>query len=149
MHGVQIPPPPLFSGVTPAEPPSETAPVEPSSPAPAPEPKRLADFLATQPGIFAAAAFVQGAAFASVHFPLKPDLDAVRDFMGAFIDGTRDSAGRLGWDRVLTIACEQFHLTAVFRDSHFIVALHYDRVLPPLTHDALITAADDLSEAAG
>ena len=59
----------------------------------------------------------------------------------------RDSAHRLGWNRVVTIPCEQFHLTAVVRDTHFIVALHHDRVLATLTYDALIAAADDLGKA--
>ncbi|MGA3172024.1 MAG: hypothetical protein ABSE62_13535, partial [Chthoniobacteraceae bacterium] len=112
-----------------------------------PEAKRTVDFLATQPGVFAAAAFVQGAAFASADFPRKPDLDALRDFMGSFVDHTHESGQRLGWNRVLTIACEQFHATAVVRESHFIVALHHDRVLSSVAHDALIAAADDLSKA--
>jgi hypothetical protein len=69
--------------------------------------------------------------------------------MGFFIDQARDSAHRLGWNRVLTIPCEQFHLTAVVRDTHFIVALHHDRVLTPLTYDTLIAAADDLGKGSG
>jgi hypothetical protein len=92
---------------------------------------------------------VQGAVFASADFPRKPDLDALRDFMAAFIDSARESGRRLGWNRALTIPCEQFHLTAVVRDTHFIVALHHDRVLASATHEALIAAADALSEAAG
>jgi hypothetical protein len=118
-------------------------------PAATPEAKHTADLLAGQPGIFASAAFVQGAVFASADFPRKPDLDALRDFMGAFIDSARENGRRLGWNRVLTIPCEQFHLTAVVRDTHFIVALHYGRVLASDTYDALISAADDLSKAAG
>ncbi len=150
-RGFQVPPPRLFAAGTPrAEPPSQAAPVEPlPPPAPTPEAKHTADFLAVQPGIFASAAFVQGAVFASADFPRKPDLDALRDFMGAFIDRARENGRRLGWNRVLTIACEQFHLTAVVRDTHFIVALHHDRVLASPTYDALIAAADDLSKAAG
>jgi hypothetical protein len=69
--------------------------------------------------------------------------------MGVFIDNARESGRRLAWNRVLTLACDQFHLTAVVRDSHFIVALHHDRVLTSVTYDALIAAADDLSKAAG
>jgi hypothetical protein len=151
MRGFQVPPPRLFSGTAPAaEAPSQPAPVEPPPPPPAtPEARRTVDFLASQPGIFAAAAFVQGAVFASADFPRKPDLDALRDFMGAFIDNARDSARRLGWNRVLTLACEQFHLTAAVRDNHFIVALHHDRVLNSVTYDALIAAADELSKTAG
>jgi hypothetical protein len=113
-----------------------------------PEAKRTVDFLAGQPGIFAAAAFVAGAVFASSDFPRKPDLDALRDFMGAFIEGATESGRRLGWNRVLTIPCEQFHLTAVVRETHFVVALHHDRVLPALTYEALVAAAEDLSKAA-
>ena len=149
MRGFQVPPPRLFSGSSaPAEAPSEGTPAEAApQPAATPEAKRTADFLANQNGIFAAAAFVQGAVFASADFPRKPDLDALRDFMGSFVDHARESGQRLGWNRVLTIACEGFHATAVVRDTHFIVALHYDRVLPTLAHDALILAADDLSRA--
>jgi hypothetical protein len=121
--------------------------VEPPSPSPStPEARRTADFLATQTGIFAAAAFVEGAVFASTDFPRKPDLDALREFMGSFIDHARGSAQRLGWNRVLTMPCEQFHLTAVVRDTHFIVALHHDRILATITYDALIAAADDLGK---
>jgi hypothetical protein len=151
MRGFQVPPPRLFfGGAAPAQAASEPALVEPPPPAPAtPEAKRTVDFLASQTGIFAAAAFVEGAVFASTDFPRRPDLDALRDFMGAFIHGALESGRRLGWNRVLTIACEQFHLTAVVRDSHFIVALHHDRVLPSPTDEALIAAADDLSKAAG
>jgi hypothetical protein len=151
MRGFQVPPPRLVpGGMVLAEAPAETAsPVEAPPPAPTPEAKRSVDFLARQPGIFAAAAFVQGAAFASADFPRKPDLDALRDFMGAFVDHARDSGQRLGWDRVVTIACEQFHATAVVRESHFIVGLHYDRVLPSLAYEALVAAADDLSKAGG
>ena len=154
MHGFLVPPPRLFSGGTqpqsPTLEPIEPSTVEPPPPPPAtPEAKRTADFLASQPGIFAAAAFVQGAVFASADFPRKPDLDALRDFMGTFIDRARDSGRRLGWNRILTISCEQFHLTAVVRDTHFVVALHHDRVLAPPTYDALIGAADELSKAAG
>jgi hypothetical protein len=150
-RGFQVPPPRLFSAGAPsAEPPAFAAPAEPPPPpAATPEAKHTADFLASQPGIFASAAFVQGAVFASADFPRKPDLDALRDFMGAFIESARESGRRLGWNRVLTIPCEQFHLTAVVRDSHFIVALHHDRLLSPVTYDALIAAADDLSKAAG
>jgi hypothetical protein len=150
MRGFQVPPPRLFSGnATPLEALSEPVPA-PSvmPPAPTPEARRSVDFIASQTGVFAAAAFVQGAVFASADFPRKPDLDALRDFMGAFVDHARESGQRLGWNRVLTIACEQFHVTAVVRETHFIVALHHDRVLPPLSHDALIAAADDLSKAA-
>ena len=154
MRGFQIPAPRLFVGNDTAdEAASESepaAPVEsPPAPAPTPEAKQTADFLASQPGIFAAAAFVEGAVFASADFPRKPDLDALREFMGAFIEGARESGRRLGWNRVLAIPCEQFHLTAVVRDNHFIVALHQDRVLPSHTHDALILAADELSKAGG
>ena len=150
MRGFQIPAPRLFAGEnTPAEVHSEPIPVDPiAPPPPTPEAKRTADFLASQPGIFAAAAFVQGAVFASADFPRKPDLDALRDFMGAFVDRAQESGRRLGWNGVLTIACEQFHITAVVCESHFIVALHHDRVLTSLAHDAVIVAANDLSEAA-
>jgi hypothetical protein len=150
-RGFQVPPPRLFSGGTfLVDPVSPAAPVEQvSTPAATPEAKHTADFLASQPGIFASAAFVQGAVFASADFPRKPDLDALRDFMGAFIESARENGRRLGWNRVLTLACEQFHLTAVVRDSHFIVALHHDRVLALGTYEALIAAADDLSKAAG
>jgi len=150
MRGFQIQAPRLFSGaIAPAEASSE--PVADDStppPAPTPEARRTADFLASQPGIFAAAAFVEGAVFASADFPRKPDLDALRDFMGAFVDHAREAGRRLGWNGVLTIACEQFHLTAVVRESHFVVALHHDRVLTSLAHDALLSASDDLSKAA-
>jgi hypothetical protein len=150
MRGFQVPPPRLFSGgVTSSEPASSFAPIEPLPPAPAtPEAKRTIDFIANQPGVFAAAAFVEGAVFASADFPRKPDLDALRDFMGAFTELALESGRRLGWNRVLTIACQQIHLTAVVRDTHFIVALHHDRVLSAPTHDALIAAADDLSKVA-
>jgi hypothetical protein len=93
----------------------------PPQAAPTPEAKRTADFLANQNGVFAAAAFVQGAVFASEDFPRKPDLDALRDFMGSFVDEARESGQRLGWNRVLTIACEDFYATAVVRETHFIV----------------------------
>jgi hypothetical protein len=148
MRGFQVPPPLLFTaGPAPAEASPESAPVEPiPQPAPTPEAKRTADFLANQNGIFAAAAFVEGAVFASADFPRKPDLDALRDFMGSFVDHARESGRRLGWNRVLTIACEHFYATAVVRERHFIVALHHDRILPTLAHDALISAADDLSK---
>jgi hypothetical protein len=151
MRGFQVPPPRLFGGVPPAvEAPPQPATVEPTPAPPAtPEAKRTADFLASQTGIFAAAAFVEGAVFASTDFPRKPDLDALREFMGAFIDSAREHGRRLGWNRVLTIPCEQFHLTAVVRDSHFIVALHHDRVLASPTYDALIRAADELGKAGG
>jgi hypothetical protein len=151
MRGFQVPPPRLFAGGNaPAEAPAELVPAEPvPPPAPTPEARRTTDFLASQPGIFAAAAFVEGAVFASADFPRKPDLDALRDFMGTFVDRAQESGRRLGWNRVLTLACEQFHATAVVRDTHFIVALHHDRLLPSLTHDALIAAADDLSKAGG
>ena len=151
MRGFQIPPPRLFAtAATPAEPSPQPAPAEPPPAAPAatPEAKRTADFLASQPGIFAAAAFVEGAVFASNDFPRKPDLDALRDFMGHFIDFAQDSGRRLGWNRVLNIPCEQFHLTAVVRDTHFIVALHHDRILDPLTYDSLIAAAEELGKSA-
>jgi hypothetical protein len=118
----------------------------PPSPAATPEAKRTADYLASQPGIFASAAFVQGAVFASEDFPRKPDLDALRDFMGAFIESARESGRRLGWNRILTFPCEQFHVTAVVRDTHFVVALHHDRALPSVLHDALVTAADELGK---
>ena len=68
MRGFQVPPPRLFSGSTPA--PEQAA--EPPQEIPAaktPEAKQTADFLASQPGIFAAAAFVEGAIFASADFP--------------------------------------------------------------------------------
>lgn len=133
----------------PADSTAEAPPAEPPPAAPTPEAKRTADFLAAQTGIFAAAAFVEGAVFASADFPRKPDLDALREFMGAFIESARECGRRLGWNRTLSISCEQFHLTAVVRDSHFIVALHHDRTLPSDTYDALIIAADDLSKAAG
>ncbi len=151
MRGFQVPPPRLFSSSKPGSDVAlQPAPAEPPPPpAATPEAKRTADFLAGQPGIFASAAFVQGAVFASEDFPRKPDLDALRDFMGVFIDNARESGRRLAWNRVLTLACDQFHLTAVVRDSHFIVALHHDRVLTSVTYDALIAAADDLSKAAG
>jgi hypothetical protein len=149
MHGVQVPPPRLFSSaVTPDEPPPAPAPAEPVSPppAPAPEAKRTADFLANQPGVFAAAVFVEGAVYASETFPPKPDLDALCDFMAAIIDETRESAQRLGWNGTLTIACDQFHLTAVVRETHFVAALHYDRVLSSLAHETLVAAADELGK---
>jgi len=148
MRGFQVPPPRLFSGsVGTGEAVAEVVAAEPvPQAAPTPEAKRTADFLANQNGVFAAAAFVQGAVFASEDFPRKPDLDALRDFMGSFVDQARESGQRLGWNRVLTIACEDFYATAVVRETHFIVALHYDRVLPTLAHDALISAADDLSK---
>jgi len=150
MRGFQIPPPKLFGGRgSVASPPS----VEPAgvvtAPPPAPEAKRSADFLASQPGIFAAAAFVQGAVFASADFPRKPDLDALREFMGAFIENAQASGQRLAWNRLLTIECEQFYVTAVVRETHFVVALHHDRILPSLAHDALIASADELGRAAG
>jgi len=155
MHGFQVPPPRLFASSPeasdstipsieqPAAAPMETVPAAP----PTPEAKRTADFLAGQPGIIAAAAFVEGAVFASADFPRRPDLDTLREFMGVFIENAHDCGRRLGWNRFLTIACEEFHLTAIVRDRHFIVALHHDRALPPLTHDALILAADDLDRA--
>jgi hypothetical protein len=150
MRGFQIQAPRLFSGANaPAE--ASPEPVADDStppPAPTPEARRSADFLASQPGIFAAAAFVEGAVFASADFPRKPDLDALRDFMGAFVDHAREAGRRLGWNGVLTIACDQFHLTAVVRERHFIVALHHDRVLTSLAHDALISASDDLGKTA-
>jgi hypothetical protein len=147
MRGFQVPPPRLFAN---AAAPAEAA-VPPAEPPPLPSPstpeaRRTADFLATQTGIFAAAAFVEGAVFASADFPRKPDLDTLREFMGLFIHQASGSAQRLGWNRVLTIPCEQFHLTAVVRDTHFIVALHHDRVLAPLTYDAVIAAADELGK---
>ena len=150
MRGFQVPPPRLFTGGSPAtDAPPEAVPIVEAPPlAATPEAKRTADFLASQPGVFAAAAFVQGAVFASADFPRKPDLDALRDFMGSFVDHARESGIRLGWNRVLTIACEQFHATAVVREAHFIVALHHDRVLSSVAHDALTTAANDLSKAA-
>ena len=150
MRGFQVPPPRLFvAAAAPEAPPAEApAPVEPPPPpAPTPEAKRTVDFLAGQPGIFAAAAFVEGAVFASADFPRKPDLDALRNFMGVFIESAKESGQRLGWNRVLTIPCEQFHLTSVVRDRHFVVALHHDRLLPPVTYDALVLAADELSNA--
>jgi hypothetical protein len=126
----------------------EPAPPEPTPPTPAPTPeaKRTADFLAKQPGIFAAVAFVEGAVYASEAFPPKPDLDALCDFMAATIDETRESGKRLGWNGTLTIGCDPFHLTAVVRGTHFVVALHYDRVLSSLAHETLVAAADDLCE---
>jgi hypothetical protein len=151
MRGFQVAPPLLFSGgsapsaASPA--PHAAAPAAP--PAPTPEARRAVDFLATLPGVFAAAAFVQGAVFASADFPRKPDLDALRDFMGSFVGHALGSGQALGWTRILTIACEQFHATAVVRDTHFVVALHHDRVLPSLAHDSLIAAADDLGKAEG
>jgi hypothetical protein len=150
MHGFRVPPPILFREGSPtatmaATPPEPVAP----PPAPTPEAKRTADFLASQTGIFAAAAFVQGAAFASEDFPRKPDLDALREFMGSFIEHAGESGQRLAWNRLFTIECEQFHVTAVVRETHFLVALHHDRVLPSVTHDALIAAADDLNRVAG
>ena len=149
MRGFQVPPPRLFGAVsTPPQSPSEPAPpTEPLSAAPTPEARRTADFLASQPGIFAAAAFVQGAVFASADFPRKPDLDALRDFMGIVVHHAQESGQRLGWNRVLTLACDQFYATAVVRDAHFLVALHHDRMLPPLAHDALVGAAEDLGNA--
>jgi hypothetical protein len=42
--------------------------------------------------------------------------------------------------------CDNFHLTAVVRDNHFLVALHHDRNLSTLTYDALIGAADELNK---
>lgn len=150
IHGFRIPAPRLFSGsVVSAEATSVPAPSEPApTPVSTPEAKRTADFLAGQPGIFAAAAFVQGAVFASADFPRKPDLEVLREFMGAFIDNARESGQRLGWNGVLSIACGQFHVTTVVRERYFIVALHYDRVLSPSGYDALIAAADDLNTAA-
>jgi hypothetical protein len=151
MRGFQVPPPrvfatasqpPLAATVPDAPPPVETPPTL----APTPEAKRTADFLAGQTGIFAAAAFVEGAVFASEDFPRKPDLDALREFMGAFIERAEETGRRLGWNRSLSFSCEQFHLTAVVRDRHFIVALHHDRTLPPPTYDALIIAADELAK---
>jgi hypothetical protein len=150
MHGFRVPPPRLFSSGAPTADlvlPQPAAAEPLPTPAGTPEAKRTADFLAGQPGIFASAAFVQGAVFASEDFPRKPDLDALRDFMGAFIHSAQESGKRLGWNRVVTMACEQFHLTAVVRDSHFVVALHHDRVLPSVLYEALITAADDLGRA--
>jgi hypothetical protein len=151
MRGFQVPPPRLFSSAAPpTETPAAASPTEPPTPSSStPEAKRTADFLAAQTGIFAAAAFVEGAVFASTDFPRKPDLEALREFMGSFIDHARDSARRLGWNRVVTLPCEQFYLTAVVRDTHFIVALHHDRVLASDTYDALIAAADDLGKATG
>jgi hypothetical protein len=149
MRGFQVPPPVLFHGeAPPTEAPIESPLAEPAPPAATPEAKRTVDFLASQTGVSAAAAFVEGAVFASADFPRKPDLDALRDFMGAFVGTAQECGRRLGWNRILTLACEQFYATAVVRDSHFIVALHHDRVLPSLAHDALIAAADDLSKAA-
>ena len=148
MRGFQVPPPRLFSGSPKPNDASAEAPrIDPTPPAaPTPEARRTADFLASQPGVFAAAAFVEGAVFASADFPRKPDLDALRDFMGAFVGEARESGQRLGWNRVLTIGCDQFHVTAVVRPTHFIVALHHDRLLPSLAHQALIAAADELGE---
>ena len=152
MRGFQVPPPRVFATaseppITAAEPtpqpPVETAP----SAAATPEAKRTADFLASQTGVIAAAAFVEGAVFASEDFPRKPDLDTLRDFMGTFIGLAEASGRRLGWHRTLTIACEQFHLTAIVRERHFIVALHHDRSLPAAAYDALVQAADDLTKA--
>jgi hypothetical protein len=147
MHGFQIPAPRLFGrSDAPAEAPSKPEPAAPAASAPTPEAKRTADFLATQPGIFAAAAFVGDAVFASADFPPEPDLDALRKFMDAFVESARENGRRLGWDRILTISCEQYHLTAVVRDSHFIVVLHHDSLLPSPARAALILAADDLSK---
>jgi hypothetical protein len=152
MHGFQRPPPRVFATASePATasaeatpiPPVETAPLPP----PAPEAKRTADFLAGQPGIVAAAVFVEGTVFASEDFPGKPDLDTLRDFMGAFIGIAEAGGPGLGWNRTLTMACEQFHLTAIVRERRFIVALHHDRLLPPGGYDALVLAADDLGKA--
>ncbi|HEX4086921.1 MAG TPA: hypothetical protein VHY22_18545 [Chthoniobacteraceae bacterium] len=155
MRGFQVPPPRLFhpdaaAEASPAAPEfnstANSAPVEPlPAAAPTPEARRTADFLASQPGIFAAAAFVEGAVFASADFPRKPDLDALRDFVGNIVGLARESGRQLGWSHQLTIACDQFHATAAVRDTHFIVALHHDRTLPPLAHEALVGAADDLS----
>jgi Meckel syndrome type 1 protein len=153
VRGFQVPPPRVFATASeappvPLEPPAPTpAPAEIlPAPAPTPEAKRTADFLAAQTGILAAAAFVQGAVFASADFPSNPDLVALCDFMGAFIERAEESGRQLGWSRILTISCEQFYLTAVVRNRHFIVALHHDRTLPPMTYDALVLAADDLSK---
>jgi hypothetical protein len=147
MRGFQVPPPRLFAGkVASVDAPAEAVSVEAvPQPAATPEAKRTVDFLANQNGIFAAAAFVEGAVFASEDFPRKPDLDALRDFMGSFVDHASESGRRLGWNRVVTIACENFYATAVARETHFIVALHHDRVLPTVAHEALISAADDLN----
>ncbi len=147
MHGFQVPPPILLR----PEPALAENPSEPDSSADTasmPEARRTADFLANQPGIFAAAAFVKGAVFASADFPRKPDLDALRDFIGSFVDHAKESGQRLGWNRIVTIDCDQFHATTVVRDTHFVVALHYDRLLGSVAHDALIAAADDLSTVA-
>ena len=149
MRGFQVPPPRLFHGsVTPASTP-EPVPAEPALPdaqpaaqAAMPEAKRTADILTKQPGIFAAAAFVEGAVFASEDFPRKPDLDALRDFMGVFVETAFEIGKRLGWNRVLTIACEDFYVTAVVRETHFIAALHRERALASTAYDALIEAGD-------
>jgi len=152
MRGFQVPPPRVFAtapdAVTGAAEPAPATPPEevPPPAAPTPEAKRTADFLASQPGIFAAAAFVEGAVFASEDFPRKPDLDALRDFMGTFIGLAEACGRRLGWNRTVSISCEQFHMTAVVRERHFVVALHHDRSLPPVAYDALVLAADDLSK---
>jgi hypothetical protein len=150
MHGFRVPPPRLFGTadtITPTEsaPPAAESTAEPEKHVPSTQEARTtADFLATQPGIFAAAAFVQGAVFASSEFPRKPDLDTLREFVGTFVELSRDCARRLGWTRTLTIGCDQFYATAVVRDSHFIVVLHHDRLLPSIALAALLTAADDL-----
>lgn len=147
MRGFIVPPPQLLaSGETPQPAPAPAAEVPPAK---TPEARQTADFLASQPGIFAAAAFVEGAIFASADFPRKPDPETLRDVVGAFVESARESARRLGWNGLLTLACEDFFVTAVIRPSHFVTALHHDRVLSPASHEALLRAAEDLGKPAG
>jgi hypothetical protein len=147
MRGFQVPPPRVFATASEPVPATEAAPADAAPvPAPTPEAKRTVDFLADQTGIFAAAAFVEGAVFASADFPRRPDLDTLRDFMGTFIGLAEESGRRLGWNRMVTISCEQIHMTAIVRERHFVVALHHDRTLPPAAYDALVLAADDLGK---
>lgn len=152
MRGFRTPPPVLFpargTAAAAEEAESPVAPEPPQAPAPTPEAKRTVDFLAAQPGIFAAAAFMERAAFASTDFPRVPDLDALRELMGGFAEQVRRSVQRLGWSGVATFGCGGHYATAVVRARHFIVALHHDRVLPQLAQDALTAAAEELGKMA-